>query len=38
MVRPIMKDVLFLNQKAELATQADRQTGSFGFTGYLEST
>lgn len=25
MVRPIMKDVLFLNQKAELATQADRQ-------------
>ncbi len=25
MVRPIMRDVLFLNQKSELATEADKQ-------------
>lgn len=33
MIKPIMKDVLFLGQKSEPATKADLQVGTF--TGYV---
>lgn len=36
MIKPIMRDIFFLNQKSELATEQDKQDGNRS-AGYTES-